>query len=279
MVIPSWGDAVVVFTLAYGSVIRNTVDVEYTVLAFIIGKTLHYYLTNPSLRFFFVEPKYFQFITFIHSWRIPLLFRANAQGVILVQTRQTTYSTCSRHLKGKGHTNPTGVRVAVAVRAMASPSGAVPLALRLQRPVARQGTSRRLRNRGCGRACEHVDGRRGSRSSKALLDEDRTKRCLRGDDRGRHSHCHEGEIRHDNGIRGGGFWDVRGGVDDSRGVLKDSVYFEGSGGGAAHRNGGVWSSGDTIVCACESDAPNEDGSETERECNDPCDQDAFLAEQ
>lgn len=52
MAIQSWGDAVVVFTLAYGSVIRNTVDVECTVLAFIIGKTLHYCLTNPSFRFF-----------------------------------------------------------------------------------------------------------------------------------------------------------------------------------------------------------------------------------
>lgn len=51
MVIPSWEDAVVVFTLAYGLAIRNTVKVECTVLAFIIGKTLHYHLTNPS-RFF-----------------------------------------------------------------------------------------------------------------------------------------------------------------------------------------------------------------------------------
>lgn len=186
-----------------------------------------------------------------------------------------TYSTCSRHLKGAGHTNPTGVRVAVAVRAVASPSGAVLLALRLQRPIARQGTSRRLRNRGFGRACEHVDGSSGSRSSKALLGEDRTKRCLRGDDRG--SHCHEGEIRHGDGIQG--FWDERGGVDDSRGVLKDGLYLEGSGRGAARRNGGFRSCGDAVVCACESDAPNEDGSEPERECNDPCDQDAFLAEQ
>jgi hypothetical protein len=113
-----------------------------------------------------------------------------------------------------------GLRVSVAVRAVARPSGAVLIALRLGRPIARRGASRRIRNRGRGRACEHVDGSSGSRSGKALLGEDRTKRCLRGDDRGRHSHCDGGEIRDEE------FRDVRGGVDDSRGVLKDGLDIE-----------------------------------------------------
>jgi hypothetical protein len=163
-----------------------------------------------------------------------------------------------------------GVRVGVAVRAVARPSGAVLLALRLRWPIARRGTSRRIRNRGRGRACEHVDGSSGSRSSKALLGESRTKRCLRGDDHGRHSHCHGGEIRDEE------FRDVRGGVDDSCAVLKDGLYFEESGGGAAHRGGGFRSRDDVVVCACDSDAPDDDASETERECDGHCDQDALL---
>jgi hypothetical protein len=45
----------VIFTLAYGSTIRNIVDVVRTVLAFIFGRTLytvHYQLTNPSFQVF-----------------------------------------------------------------------------------------------------------------------------------------------------------------------------------------------------------------------------------
>jgi hypothetical protein len=184
--------------------------------------------------------------------------------------RRPTQHVCLQHLEGAGHTNPMSVRVAVAVRAVARPSGAALLALRFQRPIARHGTSRQIRNRGRGRACEHVDGSSGSRSSKALLGENRTKRCLRGDDRGRDSHCHGGEIRDEE------FRNVRGGVDDSCGVLKDGLYFEGSGGGAAHRAGGFRSRDDVVVCACESDGPDDDASETERKCDGHCDPDALL---
>jgi hypothetical protein len=40
--------------LKYGSMIRNIVDVERTVLTFIFGRTLtiHYQITNPSLQTF-----------------------------------------------------------------------------------------------------------------------------------------------------------------------------------------------------------------------------------
>jgi hypothetical protein len=69
---------------------------------------------------------------------------------------------------------------------------------------------------------------------------------------------------------------VRGGVDNSRGVLKDDLNFEGSCGGAAHREGGFWNRDITVVCACVSGDTDDEDDETERDCDAHCGEDARL---